>query len=102
MASLEMAKARFADAGISRSDRYEQGTKGKGAKWAGTKERAKTNWVPAMQEALAKKTYDKGLDGADASTYDRGVADKGVANWPTGMQASGEKFAKGVQPFVTL
>ena len=102
MADLNMAKARFSEAGFARSDRYTEGTRGKGAKWAGTKERAKTNWAPAIQEALAKKAYDKGLDKADAGAYDAGIRDKGVNNWPSGMQASGEKFAKGVQPFVQL
>lgn len=102
MASLELAKSRFADAGFSRSDRYAEGAKGKGAKWNGAKERAKANFVPAMQEALQKNSYNKGLDKADASTYDRGVADKGVNNWPVGMQASADKFAKSVQPFVPL
>ena len=102
MATLEMAKTRFSEAGFTRSDRYADGTRGKGAKWNGAKERAKANFVPAMQEALQKNSYSKGLDGADASTYDRGVADKGVNNWPVGMQASADKFAKSVGPFVSL
>ena len=102
MASLEMAKTRFSDAGFSRSDRYEAGTKGKGSRWNAAKERAKANFVPAMQEALQKNSYNKGLDAADANTYDRGVADKGVNNWPVGMQASADKFAKNVAPFVSL
>ncbi len=102
MASLEMAKARFSEAGFARADRYQEGTRGKGAKWNSTKERAKTNWGPAIQEALSKGAYGKGLDKADASSYDRGIADKGVNNWPSGMQASGDKFAKGVTPFVQL
>ena len=102
MKLLIMAKARFAEAGFARADRFAEATRGKGAKWAATKERAKTNWAPAMQEALSKKAYDKGLDKADAGSYDAGIRDKGVNNWPSGMQASGEKFGKAVQPFVTL
>jgi len=102
MASLEMAKARFSEAGFARADRYQEGTRGKGAKWAGSKERAKVNWAPAMQEALQRKSYDKGLDSADAGDYDRGILDKGVNNWPAGMQASGQKYGEKVQPFVQL
>lgn len=102
MATLEMAKARFSDAGFSRSDRYEAGTKGKGTKWNASKERAKANWAPAIQEALQKDTYGKGLAAADANTYERGVADKGVNNWPVGMQASADKYGQRVQKFVTL
>jgi hypothetical protein len=102
MASLEMAKARFAEAGFTRSDRYQEGTRGKGAKWQGSKERAKANFAPAMQEALQKGSYAKGLDSANAADYDSGVQNKGVNNWPVGMQASAEKFGKNVQAFVRL
>ena len=102
MASLEMAKARFAEAAFSRSDRYAEGTKGKGSKWESSKARAKANFKPAMQEALSNGAYDKGLDSANASTYDQGVRDKGVNNWPVGMQAGADAFGKNVQPFVQL
>lgn len=100
--TLEMAKQRFADAGFQRADRYEQGASGKGTKWASAKARAKTNWQPAMQEALSKDLYGKGLDKADAGDYDTGVKDKGVPNWGTGMQAGSEKFGKRVQKFTSL
>ena len=100
--SLEMAKQRFSEAGFSRSDRYQQGTEGKGSAWNASKARAKSNYTPAMQEALQKDSYSKGLDKADASDYDRGVADKGVNNWPVGMQASADKFGERIQKFVPL
>src|SRR3990167_9971169 len=102
MATLEQAKQRFAEAAFSRVDRYVDSTRGKGAKWQGSKERAKANWAPAIQEVLAKKTYDKGLDDATAADYDTGVRDKGGNNWPVGMQAGSDKFGKNVQPFVVL
>jgi hypothetical protein len=100
--SIETAAQRFADAGFQRADRYEQGTEGKGAAWAGAKARAKANFAPAMQEALSKNLYDKGLDKADAADYDAGVSTKGVANWGTGMQAGQAKYRERIQKFQTL
>ena len=100
--TLEQAKARFSEAGFSRSDRYAQGTEGKGSAWNASKARAKANYTPAMQEALQKGSFEKGLDKADASDYDRGVAEKGVNNWPVGMQASADKFWERIQKFVPL
>lgn len=100
--SLEEAKQRFADAGFSRADRYQAGTEGKGSAWNASKGRAKANYVPAMQEALQKDAFSKGLDRADASDYDRGVQDKGVNNWPVGMQASADKFGERIQKFTSL
>jgi len=100
--SLEQAQQRFAEAGFSRADRYQMGTEGKGQVWQGSKNRAKANFTPAMQEALQKDAYGKGLDQADASDYDRGVRDKGVNNWPVGMQASADKFGERINKFVPL
>lgn len=98
----QQAKDRFAEAAFSRVARYQEGTAGKGASWQSSKARAKTNYTPAMQEALQKDAYGKGLEKADASDYDAGVRDKGVNNWPVGMQAGSDKFADRIQKFVPL
>lgn len=101
-ATLEQAKARFADAGFSRAGRYEEGAKGKGTVWNAAKARAKTNYTPAMQEALSRDAFGKGLDKANSADYDTGVANKGVQNWPVGMQASSEKYGARSSKFVPL
>lgn len=100
--NISEAKKRFENAGIERSDRYEKGTEGKGSAWAGSKSRAKTNFQPAMQEVLSKDLYGKGLDKADAGDYDRGIRDKGIQNWGTGMGAGGDKWAERTKPFEAL
>ncbi|MCI0619648.1 hypothetical protein L0Y40_01265 [Candidatus Wolfebacteria bacterium] len=101
-ATPQQAKDRFSDAAFSRAGRYQEGAQGKGSKWNAAKGRAKTNFVPAMQEALQKDAYGKGLDRAQASDYDNGIQDKGVNNWPVGMQAGADKYAARVQKFTTL
>ena len=102
MPTVQEAQQRFSDAGFQRQDRYQSGTSGKGSAWNASKGRAKVNYAPAMAEALAKDAFGKGLDKADAGSYDAGIRDKGVANWQTGMSASGAKYAKSVQPFAPL
>ena len=100
--SVQEARQRFEDAGFQRADRFEAGTKNKGSAWAASKSRAKTNFNPAMQEVLSKDLYGKGLDKADATDYDKGILNKGIANWGTGLQAGGEKWEKRVSKFVSL
>ena len=100
--SAQEAASRFQSAGFERADRYQQGTEGKGSAWAGARSRAKANFTPAMQEALQKDAYGKGLDKADAGDYDRGIREKGVANWGTGMQAGATKYQERIQPFAGL
>ncbi|MBI4133040.1 hypothetical protein HY478_00340 [Candidatus Uhrbacteria bacterium] len=100
--SIQEARRRFEDAGFQRADRFETGAKGKGSVWAAAKARAKTNFAPAMQEVLSKKLYDTGVDAADATDYDRGITDKGIPNWQTGMQTGGTKWEKRTGKFVSL
>lgn len=96
------AATRFANSGFERSGRYEEGTKGKGQKWDASKARAKINYGPAMQAALADKSYEKGLEKANGSDYEKGVRDKGVANWGVGMSASSDRYQQNIQPFAEL
>lgn len=99
---LQTAVNRFKDAGISNTDRYEEGTRGKGSAWASSKQRAKENFKVGMAEALSKGSYEKGMDNSQASDYDSGVLNKGKANWGVGMQAGGEKYSKNISKFVPL
>ena len=100
--SVQEARERFANSGFERADRYETGVEGKGSAWNAAKSRAKANYQPAMQEALSKDLYGKGLDTADASDYDEGVRNKGIANWGTGMQAGANKWGERIQKFANL
>ena len=100
--SLEQAKEGFKEAGITQTGEYQRGTQGKGQAWNNSKGRAKANFAPAMTEVLSKKSYDTGIDAANASSYDEGVLNKGVPNWGVGMQASSEKYGMKVSKYVPL
>lgn len=100
--NAQEAARRLREAGTMRSDRYAMGTEGKGGAWESSKSRAKTNWGPGMQAAIAAKSYDAGLDKASGSDYDAGVRNKGRANWSVGMQAAESKYVKKIQPFTNL
>jgi len=100
--TAQEAARRLREAGTMRSDRYAMGTEGKGGAWESSKSRAKTNYVPAMQEAMAKKSYESGLDKASGSDYDQGVRNKGRANWSVGMQSAEAKYQKNIAPFTNL
>jgi len=100
--SVQEAASRFQSAGFERADRYQQGTVGKGSAWVGSKARAKANWAPGIQQAIADKAFDRGLDATDANAYEAGVRDKGIANWGTGMQAGSAKYQAKIQKFSGL
>ena len=100
--SVQEARKRFEDAGFQRADRYETGAKGKGSAWAAAKARAIVNFAPAMAEVLSRGLFATGLNKADATDYDSGITNKGVANWGTGLQAGGIKWEKRIGKFSSL
>lgn len=102
MPSIQSAQADFEQAGLSRSQRYAEGTSGKGGKWQSGAAAGEGNYKTGVTAALASGAYGKGVGKAGASAYDSGVRLKGVNNWPTGMQQGGSNWAKGVQPFQSL
>lgn len=100
--SLQEAANRLRDAGIRLGERYRQGATGKGGRWLQGASAAQTNYDQGVQQAIATKSFSKGVQGAGASAYDSGVQNKGVLNWGTGMQVGGEKYVRKTQKFAAL
>lgn len=100
--TVQEAAQRLAEAGIRLSDRYQRGASGKGGRWQSATAAAEGNYQQGVTEAIGKKTFSKGVAEAGASAYDQGVSTKGVLNWPTGMQLSGDKYARKVGKFAAL
>ena len=100
--NLQSAQQDFENAGLSRTQRYKDGTSGKGSKWASGAAAGENNFKAGVIAAANAGAYGKGVSRAGGSAYDNGVSTKGVNNWPTGMQQGGNKWAKNVQPFTSL
>ena len=100
--SLQEAAARLAESGIRLSDRYQRGASGKGSKWASATGASEQNYNDGIQKAIAAKSFSKGISEAGAGAYDQGVSQKGVLNWPTGMQFADAKYQKKTGKFAAL
>lgn len=100
--SAQEAAKRLEQAGFNNQDRYQKGVSGKGSLWASRTSASEGNYVQGIQESITKKKFAKGVAEAGASGYEQGVTSKGVANWPTGMQQSGEKYSKKIAKFQPL
>ena len=100
--TVQEAAQRLAEAGVRLSDRYQRGASGKGGRWQSAAAGAETNYQQGVTEAIAKKSFSKGVSDAGAAAYDQGVSGKGVLNWPTGMQVAGDKYARKTQKFAGL
>ena len=100
--SPQEAAKRLASAGFNFADRYQKGVANKGADWQRGAAAAAPNYAAGVQKALADNRFAKGVQAASASNYDEGVRNKGVNNWPTGMQLAENRYTEGVAPFTSL
>lgn len=100
--SVQEAARRLAGAGFAFSDRYQQGTQGKGAEWQRGAAAGEGNFQAGIQKAIAEKAYGKGVQRSGGAAYDEGVRTKGVSNWPTGMQLAEDKYSARVAGFSGL
>lgn len=100
--SPQEAANRLTSAGIQLGDRYKTGTQGKGSKQVAGALAAVDNFNKGIQEAIAKGSFAKGVQEAGPSAFDQGVLNKGVNNWGTGMQLSGDKYLKKIAKFIPL
>lgn len=102
MATLQQAKERFEQAGLTMGNRYIEGAQGKGSEWASQAVARKANWVQGVQQAVNKDSYSSGIREAGAAAYDRGVEQKGETNWSSGMQIGSAKYESKVSKFASL
>lgn len=100
--SLEEAARRLESAGTNFADRYEAGTRGKGGAWFSQASSAGKNFEAGIRRAITENKFEKGVREAGAESYEAGVRNKGVTNWPTGMSVAGEKYQRKTEKFSRL
>lgn len=100
--SPQEAADRLTEAGLRLTDRYSRGTQGKGQKWASGAAASEGNYEAGVQAAISAKRFGKGISAAGGAAYDEGVRNKGTNNWGSGLQMSGSKYIKKIQPYVAL
>ena len=58
-------------------------------------------WAQAVQNAVTKGTYQKGLAKSGDAKWAANAAAMGATRYPQGVQAAGPAWASGVQPYFT-
>lgn len=91
---LERVVRRWTHRASSAGADYQEGTTGKGQKWASQAMAAENNYIQGVTTAAQQKRYSRGIQRAGASAYESGVAEKGVQRYPTGISASQDKYQK--------
>lgn len=82
-----------------RTEDYNQGVQNPKTDWARATAAAAASQAAGVQAAIAEKRFEKGVAKAGTSKWQEGASTKGVQRWGTGVQAAGQAYAEGFQPF---
>ncbi len=89
---LDRVVRRWSQRASAAASDYEEGTAGKGQKWASNAVAAENNYVQGVTQAAQQKRYSRGIQKAGAAAYEAGVREKGVQRYPTGIAAAQDKY----------
>lgn len=82
-----------------RTQDYQEGVQNPRTDWEQATKAAAQSQAEGVQKAIAEKRFEKGVAKAGTGKWQEGATGKGVQRWGTGVQAAGEAYAEGFQPF---
>ena len=83
----------------SRAPQYQAGVQSPTADWATNTKAAAPAFEQGITQAIASKSFDKGVVSAGTDTWQEGALQKGVTRYGPGVAASGPKFEEGFAPY---
>lgn len=87
-------------AGAASNDLVEAYTSKTGKLDAARSDAAEASYAAGVQNAIAKKRRQKALAKVSEEDMNRGMREKGGANYATSIGASGDKWAQKAAPFI--
>jgi len=82
-----------------RTEDYKQGVESPRVDWAKATQQAAAAQAAGVQAAIAEKRFEKGVAKAGTSKWQKNASEKGTQRWGAGVQAAGEDYATGFQPY---
>jgi hypothetical protein len=97
--TASIAQKFIARAGAATGD-YKAGVQGAGQDWQTNTQNSEGNWEQGTQQAIADKRFQKGVSAAGSAKYTSRAVNLGSTRYAPGVAASGDDYAKGVQPYL--
>lgn len=82
-----------------RTQDYQEGVANPRTSWQKAATAAAASQAAGVQAAIADKRFEKGIAKAGDEKWQRNATEKGAMRWGPGVQASGEAYSEGFQPF---
>lgn len=85
-----------------RTEDYQQGVQNPKSSWQSATLAAAGNQAAGVQQAIADKRFEKGVQKAGDQTWQTGALTKGVSRFGEGVQVSQDKYATAFAPFAQV
>lgn len=82
-----------------RTEDYKQGVENPRTDWAKATQGAAAAQAAGVQAAIQEKRFEKGVAKAGTSKWQKNASEKGTQRWGSGVQAAGEDYSTGFQPY---
>lgn len=100
IAGVDVIADKWARVTPTRTQDYEDGVRNPRRDWLRATIGAVDSWKAGIQEAIAKKTFEKGVTRAGSTAWQQGAIEKGLARWGPGVQVAKSKYSAAFAPFV--
>lgn len=99
---LDAIVAKWTRVTPGRQDDYRQGVTNPRVDWATATTAAEANWGAGVQASIANDTWIKGVRKTGTAGWQQGCVTLGIQRWAQGVQASGDKYRAGFEPYVNV
>jgi len=99
IASAKDVAAKWSSVTPTRSGYYKSGVEDPNVDWAGAAVAAEANFETGVQNAIAKKSFSRGVSDAGNSKWKDKTSKFGPSRWAAGVQTGSLAYEKGFAPF---
>lgn len=85
-----------------RQDSYTEGIENPREDWKAATLAATARHTAGVQQALANKSFDKGVTRVGTAKWQKNALEKGPARWAQGVQLSQDNYSKGFAPYAQV
>lgn len=94
------ATSKFTSRAAAAAGDYQAGVQGAGEDWARNAAGAAENYNAAVQEAISRGAFARGVQKAGGAKFAQKAATIGARRFPEGVREAGPAFNEGVQPYL--
>jgi len=95
-----VASAKFTARAAAAAGDYVTGVQGAGEDWQRNTAAAAENYNAAVQEAIGRNAFQRGVTAAGGAKFAQKAATTGARRFPEGVREGGPAFQAGVQPYL--